>query len=73
MEAAFFFLGVLPYWYTLALPDKSRRYWGVLVWCCCVWLGYFIAHGQAAPAINNAVELALAAAGLRRAGRQVRR
>jgi uncharacterized membrane protein len=73
-EAAFFLVGVLPYWYTIALPDKGRRYWLVLCWCCVVWLVYFVHHGRTAPAVNNAVELILALVGLRRAsGRQAPR
>lgn len=63
-EAAFFVLGVLPYWYTLWLPDKTDVYWLVLCWCCVVWLTYFVAHGQWAPGVNNAVELGLAVRGL---------
>lgn len=66
MEAAFFVLGVLPYWYTISLPAKCRRYWLVLAWCCCVWLGYFWLHGAFAAMLNNAVELCLAVVGLRR-------
>lgn len=65
-EVAFFILGVLPYWYTLALPEKRRSYWVVLIWCCLVWIAYFWHHGRTAPLVNNIVELGLATYGLRR-------
>ena len=69
MEAAFFVLGVLPYWYTLYLPEKSLRFWTVLVWCCCIWIIYFSHHGATAALVNNVVELGLAAWGWRRCRR----
>lgn len=58
-EAAFFALGVLPYWYTIWLPAKDSRYWLVLAWCCCVWIGYMATHEAWAGLANNVVELGI--------------
>jgi len=69
MELTFFVVGVLPYWYTLALPQKSTRYWLVLCWCSCVWSYYLLQHGAWSGVINNAVEFCLAAWGLARTRR----
>ncbi len=65
-EAAFFAAGVLPYWLTLYRPYKDEAYWRVLVWCCFVFLAYFYYHGAWAAVANNAVELGIAAYGLKR-------
>jgi len=69
-EATFFGLGVLPYWYTLWLREKTTGYWLVLLWCCCVWALYFGSRGQWAPLVNNIVEMGIASVGLARLRRE---
>lgn len=59
-EPLFFVLGVLPYWWTLWLPEKSLAYWGLLVWCCSVWIVYMILHDARAGIVNGSVELGIA-------------
>jgi hypothetical protein len=66
IEVLFFIFGILPYWYTIYKKDKDVRYWGVLIWCCCVWISYFIHHGTPAALLNNIIELGLALYGLNR-------
>lgn len=63
-EAAFFVIGVLPYWFTLWLPDKSLVYWVVLVWACCVWIIYGIRKSAKMTVLNNVVEMAIAITGI---------
>ena len=65
-ECAFFVLGVLPYWRTLWMPEKTLGYWCLLLWCCCVWALYFGSRGQWAPLVNNIVEMGIAGAGIDR-------
>jgi hypothetical protein len=69
-EVAFFVGGVLPYWYTLCLREKTTGYWCVLLWCCCVWAFYFGSRGQWAPLVNNIVEMGIASVGLARLRRE---
>ena len=63
-EAVFFFLGVLPYWYTLWLPQKTESYWIVLVWACLVWIVYGWRRRASMTILNNVVELCIAISGV---------
>ena len=63
-DAALFVFGILPYWYSLWLPEKTLHYWGVLAWCCVVWIVYFAAKQQWPVLLNSSVELLLALHGL---------
>lgn len=63
-EALFFLVGVLPYWYTLWLPEKNTAYWCVLVWACSMWIVYGIRKRARMTVLNNIVELTIAVSGI---------
>lgn len=63
-EAVFFVMGVLPYWYTLWLPQKTASYWIVLVWCCLCWIIYGWHRRTYVSVLNNVVELGIAVSGI---------
>lgn len=63
-ELLFFAIGVLPYWYTLWLPEKTSSYWYVLVWACLVWIVYGWRRRASMTILNNVVELGIAISGI---------
>lgn len=66
-DLVFFFIGVLPYWYSITMPEKTLWYWCVLTWCCSCWIVYFSFYRfSPAPLINNLVEFSLAIYGVLR-------
>jgi len=69
-EVVFLVFGVLPYWYSLWMPEKTLGYWCLLFFCCCVWAGYFAEKGQWAPLVNNLVEMGIASVGIARLRRE---
>jgi hypothetical protein len=68
-ELLFFFVGVLPYWFALALPQKDRRFWLVLLYCNIIWIMYYSFHQTPLGVLNNFVEAAIALNGLKIARR----
>ncbi len=63
-EALVFFIGVLPYWYTVWMPQKTATYWYILSYLCVVWIAYGYRRGAHMTMLNNTVELCIAISGI---------
>lgn len=59
-EIAFVILGVIPYWVTIWMKEKTAAYWAVLSWACLVYIAYYTWHSAPGGVLSTSVELGIA-------------
>ena len=66
IEIVFFAIGMVPWWCACAMRNKTKLYWCILLWVCCVMLVYYAMHRAPVGVVNNVVEMSIGVYGLRR-------